>query len=100
MKILVLGGASYDEIIHVNEFFEAKAETIFANNSYSTVGSTGVGKALALKKLGFDVAFQAIIGKDIYGKMMRFMVIQVIGLILTIAFPQIVLWLPEYIYGK
>ena len=38
--------------------------------------------------------------KDIYGKMMRFMVIQVIGLILTIAFPQIVLWLPEYIYGK
>jgi TRAP-type mannitol/chloroaromatic compound transport system permease large subunit len=38
--------------------------------------------------------------KDIYGGMMQFMVIQVIGLILTIAFPQIALWLPEYIYGK
>jgi len=28
------------------------------------------------------------------------MVIQVFGLILIILFPQIVLWLPEYIYGK
>ncbi|XMB72180.1 PfkB family carbohydrate kinase [Mycoplasmatota bacterium WC30] len=68
MKILVLGGASYDEIIHVNEFFEATSTTTIANESYSTPGSTGVGKALALKKLGFDVAFQAIIGRDIYGK--------------------------------
>ena len=38
--------------------------------------------------------------KDIYGGMMQFMVIQVIGLILIILFPQIVLWLPELIYGK
>ncbi len=38
--------------------------------------------------------------KDIYGGMMQFMVIQVFGLILIILFPQIVLWLPEYIYGK
>lgn len=37
--------------------------------------------------------------KDIYLGMMQFMCIQVIGLILIIAFPQIALWLPEYIYG-
>ena len=37
---------------------------------------------------------------DIYKGMMQFMVIQVIGLILIIVFPQIALWLPEYIYGK
>ncbi len=36
--------------------------------------------------------------KDIYGGMMQFMVIQVIGLILIIMFPQIALWLPEYLY--
>jgi TRAP-type mannitol/chloroaromatic compound transport system permease large subunit len=36
--------------------------------------------------------------KDIYGGMMQFMVIQVIGLALIIAFPQIALWLPEYLY--
>ncbi|MFT5220302.1 MAG: TRAP-type mannitol/chloroaromatic compound transport system permease large subunit [Planctomycetota bacterium] len=36
--------------------------------------------------------------KDIYGGMMQFMVIQVIGLALIIAFPRIALWLPEYLY--
>ena len=38
--------------------------------------------------------------KDIYLGMMQFMVIQLIGLILIFIFPQIVLWLPTYIYGE
>ena len=38
--------------------------------------------------------------KDIYIGMMQFMVIQLIGLTLIILFPQIVLWLPGYIYGE
>jgi tripartite ATP-independent transporter DctM subunit len=38
--------------------------------------------------------------KDIYYGMMQFMCIQVLGLILIIAFPQIALWLPEYLYGN
>ena len=37
--------------------------------------------------------------KDIYIGMMQFMVIQLIGLILIMMFPQIALWLPKYIYG-
>lgn len=37
--------------------------------------------------------------KDIYIGMMQFMVLQLIGLILIMIFPQIVLWMPEYIYG-
>ena len=32
--------------------------------------------------------------------LLQFMVIQLIGLILILLFPQIALWLPEYIYGK
>ena len=36
--------------------------------------------------------------KDIYIGMMQFMVIQLIGLILILIFPQIALWLPEYLY--
>ncbi len=36
---------------------------------------------------------------DIYIGMMQFMVIQLIGLILILSFPQIALWLPTYIYG-
>ncbi len=38
--------------------------------------------------------------KDIYIGMMQFMVLQVIGLILIIAFPKLVLWLPTLIYGQ
>ena len=38
--------------------------------------------------------------KDIYIGMMQFMVLQIIGLILIIAFPQLVLWLPTLIYGQ
>jgi len=38
--------------------------------------------------------------KDIYLGMMQFMVIQLIGLVLIMLFPQIVLWLPGYIYGS
>ena len=38
--------------------------------------------------------------KDIYIGMMQFMVIQLIGLILIMVFPQIALWLPTQIYGK
>ena len=37
---------------------------------------------------------------DIYKGMIQFMALQLLGLILIIAFPQIALWLPEYIYGK
>lgn len=38
--------------------------------------------------------------RDIYAGMMQFMVIQVIGLLLIIFFPQIALWLPGVIYGQ
>jgi len=38
--------------------------------------------------------------KDIYLGMMQFMVLQVIGLIIIIIFPQIVLWLPMVLYGQ
>jgi len=38
--------------------------------------------------------------KDIYLGMMQFMVLQIIGLIIIIAFPKIVLWLPTFLYGQ
>jgi tripartite ATP-independent transporter DctM subunit len=37
---------------------------------------------------------------DIYKGMMQFMVLQVLGLILIIVFPQIALWLPGVMYGQ
>jgi tripartite ATP-independent transporter DctM subunit len=38
--------------------------------------------------------------RDIYHGMFQFMVLQLIGLGLCIAFPSISLWLPHYIFGK
>jgi len=38
--------------------------------------------------------------KDIYIGMMQFMVLQLIGLILIVIFPQIALWLPTVLYGN
>ena len=38
--------------------------------------------------------------KDIYIGMMQFMLIQLVGLLLILSFPQLTLWLPEYLYGK
>ena len=38
--------------------------------------------------------------KDIYYGMMQFMVIQMVGLLLIVFFPQIALWLPGVIYGN
>jgi len=37
---------------------------------------------------------------DIYHGMFQFMVLQIIGLGLCIAFPEISLWLPRYVFGK
>ncbi|MCY4308288.1 MAG: TRAP transporter large permease subunit [Rhodobacteraceae bacterium] len=37
---------------------------------------------------------------DIYKGMLQFMVIQLLGLVLVFVFPQLALWLPEFIYGQ
>jgi len=37
---------------------------------------------------------------DIYKGMLQFMGLQLLVLLLIIAFPQIALWMPEYLYGK
>jgi tripartite ATP-independent transporter DctM subunit len=38
--------------------------------------------------------------RDIYIGMMQFMLIQLVGLGLVLSFPQLALWLPEFIYGR
>ena len=43
----------------------------------------------------FDNIFRDL--KDIYGGMIQFRGIQLLGLILIITFPQIALWLPTYL---
>lgn len=38
--------------------------------------------------------------KDIYGSILPFVLVMVLALTLIMAFPQIALWLPEYVYGN
>ena len=37
---------------------------------------------------------------DIYRSIIPFVLIMIVGLAIVIAFPQVALWLPEYVYGK
>ncbi len=71
MKAVVIGGISYDDIIHVNDFFDDTPQTVFAKSSYSTPGSTGLGKAIALKRLNFETTIIGAIGVDFYGEEIR-----------------------------
>ncbi len=38
--------------------------------------------------------------RDIYGSILPFVLIMVVALAMIMAFPQIALWLPDYVYGK
>lgn len=67
-KVLVLGGASYNGMIYLDDFPEAKSHTILSKGYHETIGSTGAGKALNLRKLGLQVTFHALIGDDEYGQ--------------------------------
>lgn len=68
MKVLVVGGASYDTLIHLNQLPQGISQTIFASSTWHTPGSTGIGKAVAMQKLGMDVSLQIVIGRDIEGR--------------------------------
>jgi sugar/nucleoside kinase (ribokinase family) len=70
-KVLVLGGASYDAIVHLDSFPNPTPQTIHHCKFHEAVGSTGVGKAANLCKLGFDVDLQILTGNDHQGNIIR-----------------------------
>lgn len=70
-KALVLGGVSVNTIIYLDKFPKPEPQTAFSKGYHETIGSTGAGKALNLKKLGMDVVLHALIGDDYYGQTIR-----------------------------
>lgn len=70
MKVLVIGGVSYDTIVHLNRLPEPVSQTVFGKD-YQTIGSTGAGKALNLTKLGVDTTLHATLANDDYGNLIR-----------------------------
>jgi TRAP-type mannitol/chloroaromatic compound transport system permease large subunit len=38
--------------------------------------------------------------RDIYGSITPFVIVMVLALVILMVFPQIALWLPDYVYGR
>lgn len=66
--ILILGGTTFDHIISLNEFPKPIPQTIHHTSFFETVGSTGTGKSVCLKKLELPSTLYSILGDDLYGK--------------------------------
>lgn len=69
--ILVVGGITYDSLIYLDTFPGTEPRTIFSQGYAETIGGTGAGKALNLKRLGADVTLHAMIGADAAGDQVR-----------------------------
>lgn len=70
-EALVLGGASWNRILHLDALPAAAPGSLAARESYETAGSTGLGKALALTALGHETLLHATIGDDPDGARIR-----------------------------
>ena len=65
MKALVIGGSSWDTLLHVPDINVVNGDlTLWASKVIKTVGGTGAGKALALSALGADVTLVTPLGND------------------------------------
>jgi sugar/nucleoside kinase (ribokinase family) len=70
-KVLVVGGATFDALIHLSVLPGPLPQTIHSCGFHETVGSTGAGKALNLSRLGLETTLHALIGADDYGERIR-----------------------------
>ncbi len=71
MPVVVLGGASWNTMVHLARFPEPRPQTIADARVRSAAGSTGIGKALALRAFGHDPLLHATIGDDPEGQRVR-----------------------------
>jgi sugar/nucleoside kinase (ribokinase family) len=66
-RALVLGGVSFNLMIYVDAFPAPAPQTLFPRRFHETIGSTGAGKALNLRRLGLQVILHELIGDDSCG---------------------------------
>jgi acarbose 7IV-phosphotransferase len=67
-KVLILGGSTFDHIVHLQQLPQPVPQTIHVAPFHEACGSTGTGKALALKKLNVPVTLYTAYGNDHYGQ--------------------------------
>ncbi|MDF0751503.1 carbohydrate kinase family protein [Marinobacter sp. 71-i] len=69
--IVIIGGTSLDTIIQLDSLPQPVPRTIWPNESYRAVGSTGAGKALNLSALGRRVILHTLLGRDTEASLVR-----------------------------
>lgn len=67
-KVFIIGGTTYDHIVHLPTLPPAVPHTIHQAVFHEATGSTGSGKALAFKKLGVESSLYSLLGDDVYGR--------------------------------
>ncbi|MEO8286737.1 MAG: carbohydrate kinase family protein [Chloroflexota bacterium] len=67
-QALILGGVSWDTMLYVDAFPQPAPQTLFTRAYHDTVGSTGSGKALNMRRLDFDLTLYGMLGEDYYGE--------------------------------
>ncbi|MEM1301814.1 MAG: PfkB family carbohydrate kinase [Pseudomonadota bacterium] len=71
MDRLVLGGASWNRMIYCDTLPDGRSATVFGARYVDGVGSTGVGKAFALRALGHDPVLHGVLGDDDRGRLVH-----------------------------
>jgi acarbose 7IV-phosphotransferase len=66
--IFIIGGTTFDHIVSMPEFLKPIPQTIHQAAFHETIGSTGAGKALCLKKLDVPSTLYSLLGNDSYGQ--------------------------------
>lgn len=70
-RVFVIGGTTFDHIVYLNNLPSATPQTIHHAPMQETCGSTGTGKAVALKKLGVPNTLYSVFGNDSYGQIIK-----------------------------
>lgn len=70
-NIVILGGASWDTIYQMDSFTFSYETSVYPKRIIESAGSTGVGKAVPLSKLGHNVTLYIALGDDEAGESIR-----------------------------
>jgi sugar/nucleoside kinase (ribokinase family) len=71
MRVTVLGGASWNRMIHLDRLPDGRSATVHPTWHHEAIGGAGAGKALNLAQLGIDVVLFAGLGEDDAGMRVR-----------------------------
>ncbi|MCP4963653.1 MAG: carbohydrate kinase family protein [bacterium] len=71
LRALMLGGIAWNTMVYLDTFPEPRPHTVFAKGSYTTVGSSGAGKALNMRHLGAETTLWGLLGDDEPGEAVR-----------------------------